>query len=253
MRLQIASDLHHDLSDSGSALGRALNFCPEADLLVLAGNVGPDDQVFQNYGKAGKPVIFVHGNQDAHGAEIDAVKSAFAAYSIGTDVRYLERSEFVFGDVCIIGCCLWTDYQLGPYPRDVVMREANRYLVDHRLISVGDRAFTAQDAAREHAASKAWLEERLVASSGKKTVVVTHFPPSARSLPESLRAEVYAGAFGSNLEHLVPKADLWIHGHVHDHVEYEIAGTRVVCNARGYPWASDINRRPFESTLLIDI
>jgi len=28
---------------------------------------------------------------------------------------------------------------------------------------------------------------------------------------------------------------LWVHGHSHTAVDYEVAGTRVVCNPRGYP------------------
>jgi predicted phosphodiesterase len=28
---------------------------------------------------------------------------------------------------------------------------------------------------------------------------------------------------------------LWIHGHTHDPFDYEINGTRVICNPRGYP------------------
>ena len=27
---------------------------------------------------------------------------------------------------------------------------------------------------------------------------------------------------------------LWVHGHMHDPFDYEIYGTRVVCNPRGY-------------------
>jgi hypothetical protein len=27
---------------------------------------------------------------------------------------------------------------------------------------------------------------------------------------------------------------LWVHGHTHDSFDYEVNGTRVVCNPRGY-------------------
>lgn|GEM_PF-2960518 len=41
-------------------------------------------------------------------------------------------------------------------------------------------------------------------------------------------------AFASNLEELVGshRVALWIHGHIHDPFDYEIFGTRVVCNPR---------------------
>jgi hypothetical protein len=34
------------------------------------------------------------------------------------------------------------------------------------------------------------------------------------------------------------RAALWIHGHMHDPFDYEINGTRVICNPRGYPGES---------------
>jgi hypothetical protein len=33
---------------------------------------------------------------------------------------------------------------------------------------------------------------------------------------------------------LLPQADLWLHGHVHDSFDYW-AGCRIVANPRGYP------------------
>ncbi len=40
-------------------------------------------------------------------------------------------------------------------------------------------------------------------------------------------------AFVSDLTPLIEKADLWIHGHVHDSFDYEIGDTRVIANPRG--------------------
>lgn len=31
------------------------------------------------------------------------------------------------------------------------------------------------------------------------------------------------------------QVDLWVHGHSHTAVDYDVAGTRVVCNPRGCP------------------
>jgi hypothetical protein len=42
-------------------------------------------------------------------------------------------------------------------------------------------------------------------------------------------------AYVNRLEHLMgPAVSLWIHGHTHTSFDYEINGTRVVCNPRGY-------------------
>ncbi|MNR64509.1 hypothetical protein D3C85_1871810 [compost metagenome] len=44
-------------------------------------------------------------------------------------------------------------------------------------------------------------------------------------------------AYANNCEGLMggDRVALWVHGHSHVAVDYEIEGTRVVCNPRGYP------------------
>ncbi|MNF13503.1 hypothetical protein D3C80_2153750 [compost metagenome] len=68
-------------------------------------------------------------------------------------------------------------------------------------------------------------------------MVITHHAPSLRSL----RNSPYAGtdldaAYANAWEQLMgPTINLWVHGHVHESEDYVLAGTRVVCNPRGYP------------------
>jgi hypothetical protein len=49
------------------------------------------------------------------------------------------------------------------------------------------------------------------------------------------------------------RAALWIHGHTHDSFDYDLAGTRVVCNPRGY--AKDgVNENPsFDPGFTVDV
>jgi Icc-related predicted phosphoesterase len=44
-------------------------------------------------------------------------------------------------------------------------------------------------------------------------------------------------AFASSLDDIIENYQpvLWIHGHTHERCDYELFGTRVVCNPRGYP------------------
>jgi Icc-related predicted phosphoesterase len=69
-----------------------------------------------------------------------------------------------------------------------------------------------------------------------KTVVVTHHAPSSQSVHPRYARDLLTPAFASNLENLVEgdRVALWIHGHMHESFDYEIYGTRVVCNPRGY-------------------
>ena len=44
---------------------------------------------------------------------------------------------------------------------------------------------------------------------------------------------------------------LWVHGHMHESYDYEVYGTRVVCNPRGY--APDALNPDFWPDLVVDI
>jgi Icc-related predicted phosphoesterase len=45
--------------------------------------------------------------------------------------------------------------------------------------------------------------------------------------------------------------DLWIHGHIHESMDYAVEGTRVLCNPRGY---RPPNENPgFEPDLVVEI
>ena len=95
-----------------------------------------------------------------------------------------------------------------------------------RVLGLGDRA---------------WLERELQESpQGRwdKTVVITHFAPSLRSADPRFGPQPTTASFCNADDDLIPRADLWIHGHLHCRHDYlvERAGlhaSRVVCQARG--------------------
>jgi Icc-related predicted phosphoesterase len=87
----------------------------------------------------------------------------------------------------------------------------------------------------------------LAESFDGKAVVVTHHAPSSQSVPPRYARDLLTPAFASNLENLMEGdwAALWVHGHMHESFDYEIYGTRVVCNPRGYaPEALNPDFRP---------
>ena len=47
------------------------------------------------------------------------------------------------------------------------------------------------------------------------------------------------------------KVTLWVHGHFHDSFDYDVYGTRVVCNPRGY--SPDALNPGFDSDLVIEV
>lgn len=252
MRLQIASDLHHQFAGAGLATSRLLPISQEADLLVLAGNIHLSDGVVSMYKDCGLPVVFVNGCSDLHGTDIKMTRKVLKVRALGTSVRYLERATFQYRNARFLGCCLWTDYCLSSAPLASAIRVANSRSADHRLIRYGRKLFGAEDAAREHAASRAWLAQQLAIAFDGPTVVVTHHAPSAKSIPLALRNREDCARLASELDDLVTKADIWVHGLIPDTVDYTIGRARVVCNARGLPWESYAGRRKFEPQFLVE-
>ena len=86
----------------------------------------------------------------------------------------------------------------------------------------------------EHELSRAWLEQELNKPYDGKTVVISHHGPHPLSVHPRYVGEALNAAFVSNLTELLPKGDLWIHGHVHDSFDYRVGRCRVVANPLGY-------------------
>lgn len=253
MRLQIASDLHHHREGEGLATGRRLEVAEDVDYLVLAGNVHAGTEAMRLYGNARVPVLLVHGFIELHGLSRASLRKGFASFSAGASVQYLERRVLIVGSVRVLGCCLWTNYRSRLFPGSDPCLDASACLRDLRLIRSGERCFRAEDAYREHQQSRRWLERELAKPFGGKTVVVTHFAPTFRSLPLSMRRRPVAVWYASSMDEVMPSVDLWVHGRVPDTLDYTVGTTRVVCNARGLPWERDRPRRPFEPGFTVDI
>ena len=86
-----------------------------------------------------------------------------------------------------------------------------------------------------HRSSRAWLDQALDQADPARTVVITHHYPSFQSTAPMYQQDLGSAAFGSDLEHWMGRAALWVHGHTHSSFDYVLNGTRVVCNPRGYP------------------
>jgi len=241
MKIQIASDLHLEFLENHFPDYRVVEPA-DADVLVIAGDIHRSTRAIDVFADWPVPVVYVHGNHEAYHQEYSELEQNLRAAGAGGNVHYLERDEFILQGVRFLGCCLWTDYLLDPAGQKAAMAEAEENLSDHRLIRSGQENFTAADALRMHLQSRSWLEKKLDERHDGPTVVVTHHAPHPNSIHPRYAGVLLNAAFVSDLTPLLGKAALWIHGHVHDSFDYEIAGTRIVANPRGYA----LNRRTVE-------
>lgn len=234
MRIQIASDLHLDFLQR-----RFPDFCPlepaDADLLVIAGDIHAHTGAIATFHDWPAPVIYVHGNHEPYDAHYDDLVLALRQAADDTRIHYLECDETVHEGVRILGCCLWTDYRLMGDDTAPAMQQAQQRMYDYRRIRTAGGLLTPDETVRMHVASRRWLHEKLEQHFPGPTVVVTHHAPHPGSIHPRFAGSLVNAAFVSDLTALMGKADLWIHGHTHDSFDYQVRGTRIVANPRGYP------------------
>jgi predicted phosphodiesterase len=231
MRLNLASDLH-------------LEFEPydypqvDADLTVLAGDIGSGLRGLQWARQTfpGRPVVYVAGNHEYYAHALPKLTRELGAAG-DTAVHFLERRSVEACGVKFFGCTLWTDFQLLGNP-SLARDTAQLKMSDYRKIRVTPqyRRLQARDTLDLHYHSRRWLEAAVERGETRGAVIVTHHAPSARSLPPALAADWLSPAYASDLEALIvaSEARLWIHGHTHWPIDYQVGITRVISNPRGY-------------------
>ncbi|MEH1990166.1 type II toxin-antitoxin system RelE/ParE family toxin [Nostoc sp.] len=158
-------------------------------------------------------------------------------YSLGTNVHVLENDLVTIEGVNFLGCTLWTDFKLFGEPRMAGV-EASQVMNDYKKIRLSPQYSKLRtiDTALICKKSVNWLKNTLSGLSGKN-VIISHHAPSANSIPFQYQEDILSAAYASNLDTLVEESGalLWIHGHIHNQLDYQIGLTRVICNPRGYP------------------
>lgn len=269
MLLHVISDVHLEFQKWRSTWNVGALEC---DVHVLAGDIGVGlSGIAWALEAFTRPVIYVFGNHEYYGQHpmtklLDKARAKVA----GTHVHLLDNDAVTLSgengeQVRFIGATLWTDFCIhGLEQQQFMMHYAGQTMSDYANIFVtrrggrygrnastgfwepgltatrsGDR-LTPGKALSLHHDSRDFIEQELTAAPqgralGEKTVVVTHHAPSARSLPYGEAATQTDAAYASHLDHLVAKTNLWVHGHVHEAKEIELAdGGRIAVNCRGY-------------------
>ena len=230
MRIAYASDLHLEFNSTLTLTGLST-----ADVLVLAGDVDTMPEYYTEFLRklrlayAG-PVIFVLGNHEYYHGVFPDDRQAFL----------LENEAMILDGVRFLGATLWTDFASGKQ-----MRSCQRMMSDFEVIHDGHSgSITPEAILKVHQDSIAWLDGQFTHHPlpgcnphDGPTVVITHHAPSCQSQHHRFAGSPISGGFCSNQEHRIQrwKPNIWIHGHVHDPMDYQIGKTRVLCNPWGYP------------------
>lgn len=251
MKIQIASDLH-------------LEYAPVeiknhgADVLVLAGDIlcakyidgkSPDSdskhyrryhEFFSQISGEFENVVWVAGNHEFYGHKWQKtldVLDEFASRYRG--VHFLENRCVDIGGVHFLGATMWTDMNKGdPLTLHLVRDMMNDYkaILDD---TKGHTKLKPYTTALRHRATLDYMRIVFDNFPEHKYVVVSHHAPSFLSVPEFYKDQTHMNcAYASDLSELIldyeEQIALWIHGHMHEPVDYKVGKTPIRSNPRGY-------------------
>ncbi|MGZ4995523.1 MAG: metallophosphoesterase [Methylobacter sp.] len=274
MKLFVTSDIHTEVANrkfdpvfSYDCLH--FNRPDEADVIILAGDIGEwvNGLEWARNRFKHQEIIYVAGNHEYYDSDL-AILDELQGKAKELDIHFLENDSVIIKGVRFLGCTLWTDFDR--YSSEEISRawstmndykyiycrpwwsnqqnreEALQLMQPDSLFGFAPEYFSPAVAYLLHKRSLDWLQQQLDQPFNGQTVVVTHHAPTMRSTTNA--------AYGSNLEKFLKmnsnKIDLWCHGHIHKSVDYEVAGVRIVCNARGYPTPSGLSASFDEKKLI---
>ncbi|MHB8482180.1 MAG: metallophosphoesterase [Nitrospiria bacterium] len=249
MKIQILSDLHNEFEVFRQPQ-------VNSDVVVLAGDIDLSMYGFAwaRKGWPDKSIIYVPGNHEYYQSDIDYENEQMAKAGEVHGIYFLNRGEVVIQGTRFLGCALWTDFGLfGESEISRSMSVALKGLTDFTVINYKGRRFSPADSLDLNKQDRNWLETKLKVPFDGKTVVITHHLPSALSVANRYKTDRLSACFASNLDHLFGFSDLWIHGHTHDSFDYMAAGTRVICNPRGYCIRGREDNLKFDPSLVVDV
>ncbi|MHB8919412.1 MAG: metallophosphoesterase [Halothiobacillus sp.] len=266
MKIHILSDLHLEIARWRKPAD--LNAI-DADVTVLAGDIGSGLQGLEFALSIDRPVLYVMGNHEHYSQKhtIHSLLENARAMVAGTHVQILENEAITMDGVRFLGCTLWSDFALFGLSSQVrSMLTSSMQINDYKNIHITRHSRQGQlmvpsDAVEMHKDSRAFIEQALDEDHTMSTVVITHHAPSRQSvqsvdrLTSSQRAielnDELSGSYASNLEHLVERTDLWIHGHTHRALDYRIGDGRVVSNPRGYGGTAEV--KGFDPFMVVEV
>lgn len=256
MNIQLLSDLHLETHP---------HFVPEhalgADALILAGDIGSYQEgsmlVTQGDNDFGLarfsprtdlaawpvPVFFVPGNHEYDGMDFEEAHARMQESCARLQITWLHRRVIEMKGVRLIGCTLWSDFEAlvpaqGPLTQQLKAREKAERAADFYLRKTGTtldgQPFLSAAVRAQAQADQAWLTQALSEPFAGPTVVITHFAPSLKSADPRYGLPPGTAGFCNALDHLLPKANVWMHGHLHCAHDYVQEGCRVVANPLGY-------------------
>jgi len=230
MKIQIISDLHIDFSK--------YKFINEenADVLIIAGDSGNGAIAINSFYKQHivnkwKYIILIPGNHEWYKGTIRSNRikkqhssktrmNCFEKFAEEHENFYFLQDESVVLDgIKFYGGTMWTSIN-NQNPVDIV--HVTGAMNDYNYLTISEIDYMHKN-----------FMYNLPTDAD---VVISHHAPSELSISEKFKGSPLNVAYYEELFDLIYESNykLWVHGHVHNSVDYMINNTNVVCNPKGY-------------------
>ena len=235
MKINLVSDLHINVQDLE---------LPGGDILIVAGdtleighirlaeNTGRNVFLADRYKRfiteefaKYRHVIYICGNHEYYHGYYDTSRAELERI-LPDNVHFLENESIEIDGVYFWAGTMWTNFRLI------------RFEHSHQRHGYWTNKFSVYDAIKEYNFSVQQLKSFLVDHPEDNVVVITHHAPTALSVNPKYKDDYHLnGGYHNHLENLIldnPQIKYWVHGHMHDPVDYLVGSTRVLANPRGY-------------------
>lgn len=238
LSIQIASDLHIEyLEGNPDPLSMII---PSADILILAGDIGSIYKYEQletflvKLCPHFKAVLMCIGNREYYDMKgykpttMEILLERLMTIKKGIDnLHILNRNSVQIGDLCIVGCTLWSNLKVNIPSFIVKISDMNSHIYR-----------------KKYEEDLEYIEKMIDYCTEKKLklVVVTHHCPTFSVLNKQgnqrKKKDKYISLYASNLDRLLTKEKVhtWIFGHIHINFDlYTEQGTHIIGNQLGKP------------------
>jgi predicted phosphodiesterase len=266
LRLWIQSDQHLE-STRGWDLP-AVGDRPNYDVLVIAGDLITRMErgvawILERV--TDRPVLYVAGNHESYGADIDRTVEKARALAAGSNVHVMQNDVVQLSDpaggtlVTFLGATGWTDFNLFGDP-ERAMRICGDVMNDYKKIRIDayQRRLRPIHTLVRHRETRSFLERELSKPKIGRRVIVSHMGLHPTAIRGGFERDISSAAYTSDCSDLLAMGvDVAIHGHTHDTYDRMMAGVRLVTNAKGYgPWGPKEptwDNKDFDPNFVIEI
>ena len=203
-------------------------------------------------------VFYVMGNHEHYHGRFDKTYHELKVM-MPDNVVVLENEVFEYNGVMFLGATLWTDCNKhDPITEMTLKHGMNDYNVITNFYASKNiyHKLTPEHTAGVHRKTLQYFKLVLEDNRDKPFVVITHHAPSFASVNEKYAHEkTMNGGYASELTEFVldhTNIKVWVHGHMHDSVDYMIENTRVLSHPRGY-YGFEYNAEVFEPNCVFEI